>query len=163
MLNYHLWCMQDYGKMFAKAEKNIFALSFIRIVKKKIYFSVKFFKLIFWLHYIFKCPLYPKISLLTLCLCVCVCACACVCKISACKIYVWVRKMRVCTLKIKHWKIIQLEKVLFIKVNELSYQSNSDWVIFIFFKCAPAYESELFCQVHLTNNERLLYHSNISF
>ena len=48
-----------------------------------------------------------------------------------------------------------------------SVKFNSSWVIFIFFffyfMCAPANAFELLCMVHLANNERFLYHSNLSF
>ena len=49
------------------------------------------------------------------------------------------------------------------------YQSQSVKIIqaelfsFFHFVCAAANSSELFCMAHLANNERFLYHSNLSF
>ena len=41
---------------------------------------------------------------------------------------------------------------------------NLSWVILVFhFMCVAANESELFCMAHLTNFERFLYSSNLSF
>ena len=66
------------------------------------------------------------------------------------------------TLKNKRLKISQLEKVLFIKMNELKLIQVALFSFF-HFMCAAANASELFCMDPLANNERFLYHSNLSF
>ena len=50
----------------------------------------------------------------------------------------------------------------FIKVNELKL-TQVELFSFFHFVCAAANASELFCTGHLENNERFLYHSNLSF
>ena len=62
----------------------------------------------------------------------------------------------------KRLKITQLEKVNFMKVNELKL-TQVELLSFFHFKCVAANASVLFCMAHLANNERFLYHSNISF
>ena len=58
-------------------------------------------------------------------------------------------------------RITQLEKVRFIKVNELKLTRVE---LFSFFTlCGAAHASELFCTARLTHDERFLYHSNLSF
>ena len=66
------------------------------------------------------------------------------------------------TLKKQSLKITQLEKVYFIKVNELNL-SQGELFQFFHFMCVAANASELFCAVHLANVERFLCHSNLSF
>ena len=61
------------------------------------------------------------------------------------------------TLKKEDWKSKQLEKVLFIRVNEIELFS------FFNFMCVSANACELFCMVILENIERFLYHSKLSF
>ena len=56
----------------------------------------------------------------------------------------------------------QLEKVRFIKVNELKL-IQVELFIFFYLMCAAANASKLFCTANLANNERFLYHSNLSF
>ena len=56
----------------------------------------------------------------------------------------------------------QLEKVRFIKMNELKL-TQAELFLFFPFMCAAANASELFCMIHLANNELFLYHSNLSF
>ena len=56
----------------------------------------------------------------------------------------------------------QLEKVSFIKVNELKL-TQVELFSFFYFMYAAANASELFCIAHLANNELFLYHSNLSF
>ena len=56
----------------------------------------------------------------------------------------------------------QLEKVHFIKVNGLKL-AQIELFLFLHCMCATANTSELFCMAHLANNERFLYHSNLSF
>ena len=59
-------------------------------------------------------------------------------------------------------KITQLEKVRFIKVNELEIiQVELFW--FFPFMCVAVHASELFCIAHTANTERFLYHSDSSF
>ena len=56
----------------------------------------------------------------------------------------------------------QLEKVHFIKVNELKLiQVELLW--FFHFMCVAANAPELFCMTHLANIERFLYHSKLFF
>ena len=50
----------------------------------------------------------------------------------------------------------------FIKVSELKLTQVVVFSLF-HFMCAPANASELFSMAHLANNERFLYHSNLSF
>ena len=40
---------------------------------------------------------------------------------------------------------------------------NLSYFLFFHFMCAAANASELFCTAHLANNERFLYHFNLSF
>ena len=56
----------------------------------------------------------------------------------------------------------QLEKVRFIKVNELKLTQAELFSFFHFMRVA-ANASELFCMAYSANNECFLYHSNISF
>ena len=58
-------------------------------------------------------------------------------------------------------KITQLEKVRFIKVNELKL-IQIELVSFFYFMCAADNAFELFCMACLTNNESFLYHSKLS-
>ena len=58
--------------------------------------------------------------------------------------------------------ITELEKARFIKVNELKL-TQVELFLFFYFMCAAANTFELFCMAHLENNERFLYHSNLSF
>ena len=53
-----------------------------------------------------------------------------------------------CTLKKQRLKITQLEKVLFIKVNELKL-TEVELFKFFHFMCVTAIASELFCMAHL--------------
>ena len=53
-------------------------------------------------------------------------------------------------------KITQLDKVHFIKVNELKL-NQIEWFSFFTFKCTAANIAELFCVALLENNERLLH------
>ena len=62
----------------------------------------------------------------------------------------------------KRLKTTQLEKVCFIKVNELKL-AQVELFLFFHFMCVAANASEVFCMAHLANNERFLYHSNLSF
>ena len=55
----------------------------------------------------------------------------------------------------------ELEKVRFIKENELKL-THVELYLFFHFKCVAANVSELFCMANLFNNERFLYHSNLS-
>ena len=57
-----------------------------------------------------------------------------------------------CTLKKQRFKITQLEKVRFIKVNELKL-TLVDLFAFFHFTCVAANASELFCMAHLANIE----------
>ena len=67
------------------------------------------------------------------------------------------------TLKKQDWKITQLEKVYFIKVNELNL-THFELVILVFlFMCVAANGFELFCMAYLANIERFLHHSKLSF
>ena len=59
-------------------------------------------------------------------------------------------------------KITQLEKVRFIKANELKL-TQVQLLSFFYFKCVAANVSNLFCMAHLTNIELFLYNSNLSF
>ena len=59
-------------------------------------------------------------------------------------------------------KITQLEKVHFVKVNELKL-IEVELFQFFHFMCVAADASELFCVTHLASNEHFLYHSNLSF
>ena len=54
----------------------------------------------------------------------------------------------------------ELEKVRFIKVNEIKL-TQTELFSFFHFICANA--TELFCMAHLANNERFLYHCKLSF
>ena len=65
------------------------------------------------------------------------------------------------TLK-KILKITELEKVCFIKVNELKL-TQVELFSFFYFVCIAADTSELFCMAHLVNIENILCHSNLSF
>ena len=56
-------------------------------------------------------------------------------------------------------KITQLEKVRFIKKNELKL-IQVKLFSFFHFKCVAANAFELFCMAHLANIERFLYHCN---
>ena len=56
-------------------------------------------------------------------------------------------------------KIIELDKVRFIKVNELKL-IQVELFSFFPFMCVAANASELFCMAHLENIERFLYHSH---
>ena len=56
----------------------------------------------------------------------------------------------------------QLEKVHFIKVNELKV-FHFELFEFFHFMCVSANASELFCMAHLENTEGFLWHSNLSF
>ena len=60
----------------------------------------------------------------------------------------------------KRLEIIQLEKVRFIKVNELKLTEVAILSFFQFLRVA-ANASELFCVAHSENIERFLYHSNL--
>ena len=57
------------------------------------------------------------------------------------------------TLKKTRLKITQLEKVRFIKVNELELTQGD---FFFHFMCVAANASELSCMAHLANTERFL-------
>ena len=59
-------------------------------------------------------------------------------------------------------KVTQLEKARFIKVSELK-GIQVELFTFCHFMYAVANASKLFCMVHLTNNERFLYHSKLLF
>ena len=59
-------------------------------------------------------------------------------------------------------KISQLEKMRYIKVNELKLTQVELFSCF-HFKSVAANVSELFCMAHLANSERFLYHSDLSF
>ena len=59
-------------------------------------------------------------------------------------------------------KIIQLEKVLFIKVNEIKL-TQVELFLFFQFMCVAANASELFCMAYSVNVDRFLYHFNLSF
>ena len=59
-------------------------------------------------------------------------------------------------------KISQLQKVHFIKVNDLKL-TQVELFKFLHFMCIAANASELFCMAHLANIESFLYHSNLSF
>ena len=59
-------------------------------------------------------------------------------------------------------KVTQLEKVRFIKVNELKL-TQVELSSFFHFMCVAANASELFCMAHLANIERFLYRSRLSF
>ena len=59
-------------------------------------------------------------------------------------------------------KITELEKVRFIKVNELKLTQVELFQFFRFMSVA-ANASELLCMAYLANIERFLYHSNLSF
>ena len=62
------------------------------------------------------------------------------------------------TLKKSRLKISQLEKVHFIKVNELKLTG----VILVFhFMCVAVDASEMFCMAHLMNIELFLCNSNL--
>ena len=50
----------------------------------------------------------------------------------------------------------------FIKVNEFKLTQVELFSLF-HFMCVAVNVSELFCMAHLANNERFLYHSNLSF
>ena len=50
----------------------------------------------------------------------------------------------------------------FIQANKLKL-AQVELFSFFHFMCAAANASELFCMVHLADNERFLYHSNLSF
>ena len=54
----------------------------------------------------------------------------------------------------------QLEKVRFIKENELT---QVELFLIYHFNCVTANVSELFCTAYLANDEHFLYHSNHSF
>ena len=70
---------------------------------------------------------------------------------------------KVCMLKKKkRLKINQLQKVRFIKVNELKL-IQVELFPFFHFMCGFANASGLFCMAHLVNIERFLNQSNISF
>ena len=60
-------------------------------------------------------------------------------------------------------KITQLEKVHFVKVNELKLTQVELFFNFFHFMCVAANASKLLCMGHLPNIERYLYHSNLSF
>ena len=59
-------------------------------------------------------------------------------------------------------KIIQLEKVRFVKVNELKLTEVELFQLF-HFMCAAANAFEYFSMDHLANIEPSSYHSNLSF
>ena len=63
-------------------------------------------------------------------------------------------------LKNQRLKISELEKVHFIKVNELKLTEVEIFYFFHFMRVA-ANASALFCMAYLANIERFLYHSNI--
>ena len=65
-------------------------------------------------------------------------------------------------LKKQRLKVTQLEKVRFIKVNELKL-TQVELFLFFHFICVAANASELFCMAHSANIELFLYHSNFSF
>ena len=65
------------------------------------------------------------------------------------------------TLKKQRSEITQLEKMRFIKLNELKLTLAELFPLF-YFMCVAANASELLCLAHLTKNERFLYHCNIS-
>ena len=56
----------------------------------------------------------------------------------------------------------QLEKVRFIKVNELKLTQAELFSFFHFMRVA-ANASELFCMAYSANIKRVLYHSNLLF
>ena len=62
----------------------------------------------------------------------------------------------------KRLKITQLEKMRFIKVNVLKL-TQVELFSFFHFMCAADNISEFFCMTHLANNERFLYHTNLTF
>ena len=66
------------------------------------------------------------------------------------------------TLKKQRMKITQLEKMRFIKVNELKL-THVELLSFFHFMCIDANASELFCMAYLANIERFLYLSKFSF
>ena len=60
-------------------------------------------------------------------------------------------------------KINQLEKMNFIKVNEVKL-TKVEFFSFFHFMYVAANASELLCMAHLANGERIfLYHSNLPF
>ena len=61
----------------------------------------------------------------------------------------------------KRLNIALLEKVRFIKVNELKL-TQVELFSFFHFMCVVANASELFCMAHSASIERFLYHSNLS-
>ena len=70
--------------------------------------------------------------------------------------------LQIYMLKKQRGKIIQLEKVRFMKMNELKLTQVE---LFSFFHCmcAAANASKLFCMRHLANNECFLYHYSLPF
>ena len=72
------------------------------------------------------------------------------------------RSRNVYTLKKTRFKITQLEKVSFIKVDDLKL-TQVEFLSFSHFMCGAANASEIFCMAHLANIEHFLYHSNLSF
>ena len=66
------------------------------------------------------------------------------------------------TLQKQRLEITHPEKVLFIKVSELKL-TQVEFFSFLYLIRAADKASELFCMDHLANNERFLYHSNLSF
>ena len=60
-------------------------------------------------------------------------------------------------------KINQLDKVRFIKINELKLTQIEFFLLFFLFMCVAANVHELFSMDDLANIEGFLYHSNLSF
>ena len=66
------------------------------------------------------------------------------------------------TLKKQRSKISQLEKVRFIKVNQLNL-THVELFSFFHFRCVDADATKLFCMTYLPNIKRFLCHSNLPF
>ena len=70
--------------------------------------------------------------------------------------------LNLCTLKKQRLKITELEKVRFIKVNELKL-IQIELFSFFLLMCAASNKSQLFCLPYLVNIKRFLYYSNLLF
>ena len=69
-------------------------------------------------------------------------------------------KLQIVTRLKKKIEKTQLEKVHFIKVNELKL-AQIELLSFFHFKCVTPNAFELFCMAHFANSESFLYHPNV--